>query len=161
MSATFAEEYTHVVKFQTVISCNGCSDEEAFATEYPESFGDLTDGDFRRKLRFDGSRILDAGLVLDKIERKLNFAVPNIGRIGEAFVSAEQDAPAKKMRSAYYNEEVVSSPSTLPKDDLYTSANVCYCFLFFDRVEKRIAWRFLYQSETTTKPSVAALHVPS
>lgn len=139
-TTTFAEEYTHVVQFQTVISCDGCSDEEAFASEYPESFGDLTEDNLRRKLRLDGSRILNAGLVLNTIERKLNVAVPNLGRIGEVSISTEQNAPAKHMRSYYYEEEMVST-SHLHVDTSLKSMILCLtfndCFVFYYRVEKQ------------------------
>ncbi|KAG7372165.1 laminin G domain containing protein [Nitzschia inconspicua] len=106
LSTTFAKEYTHVVQFQTVISCNGCSDEEAFASYYPESFGDLTDDNFHRHLHLDESRTLSAGLILNEIERKIAIAVPDIGRIGEVSISTEQDAKAKHMRSSYFGEEM-------------------------------------------------------
>ncbi len=37
----FENEYNLVVRFGTMISCDGCIDDEAFASIYPERFGDL------------------------------------------------------------------------------------------------------------------------
>lgn len=37
----FENEYRLVVRFGTMISCDGCIDDEAFASVYPEKFGDL------------------------------------------------------------------------------------------------------------------------
>lgn len=104
MTTTFTEKYSHVIRFQTIISCDGCPDDEAFASEYPASFGGLDDGESRRALRFDGenARPLSAGLVLSQIEEKISTAIPDIGRIGEATILTESEETAKHMRSSYY-----------------------------------------------------------
>ena len=41
ISHQFENEYSLVVRFGTMISCDGCIDDEAFASVYPERFGDL------------------------------------------------------------------------------------------------------------------------
>ncbi|KAL3932375.1 MAG: hypothetical protein SGARI_003979, partial [Bacillariaceae sp.] len=104
MTTTFSEKYSHVIRFQTIISCDGCPDDEAFASEYPESFDGIDAGDERRALRFGGEnfRPLSAGLVLSEIEAKITTAIPDLGRIGEATIMTESEETAKHMRSSYY-----------------------------------------------------------
>jgi hypothetical protein len=65
---------------------------------------DLSD---HRKLRFDSSRSLNAGLVLSTIDQKFSSVVPGLGKIGEVSILTEQSSTARHMQSYYYNEEVV------------------------------------------------------
>jgi hypothetical protein len=107
---TFAEKFTNRIRFQTFISCDGCPDDEAFASEYPESFGNYSEGAFHRDLLLDSRSTipLNAGFVVIAIEKKFSYFIPNIGRVGEATVLAQQQGPIKLMRSYNY-KEVVSS----------------------------------------------------
>ena len=104
LMTTFTEKYSHIIRFQTIISCDGCPEDEAFASEYPASFSRMTSGDMRRGLRLDGEKIhsLSAGLVLSQIERKVIAALPDIGRIGEATILTQSEQPAKHLKSTYY-----------------------------------------------------------
>jgi hypothetical protein len=107
LSTTFADEYTHVLHFQTYISCDACAEDEAFASEYPDSFGDFTENGDHRNLHLDSSQVLNAGLIFTTIDHKFSAAVPEIGRVGEVSVLPEQRSLRRHMRSYYFNEEVV------------------------------------------------------
>ena len=110
------------VTFQTVISCNGCNESEAFASEYPLSFGeedddeeDDTDNAGGRNLGLEGSdnkvfQSLNAASIITNIERRMNVALPNFGKIAEATIVTQQAGETggtdmKHMRSSYYYEE--------------------------------------------------------
>lgn len=103
-TTTFTEKYSHLIWFQTIISCDGCPEDEAFASEYPDSFDRISSGDMRRALRLDGENIhsLNAGVVLSQIEQKLITVMPEIGRIGEATILTKSAIPAKHLKSTYY-----------------------------------------------------------
>jgi hypothetical protein len=103
-TTTFTEKYSYIIRFQTIISCDGCPEDEAFASEYPSSFSRMPAGDMRRALRLDDktTHLLSAGLVLSQIEQKLIAAVPDIGRIGEATILTESEKTAKHLKSTYY-----------------------------------------------------------
>lgn len=52
------DAFTLVALFGTRVSCDGCTEDSAFATEFPTSFGNatlITDSDRRRRLSLDGS----------------------------------------------------------------------------------------------------------
>lgn len=48
----FEDGFTLVARFRMIISCDGCSEDSAFASEYPESFGDDPVSGNRRNLLF-------------------------------------------------------------------------------------------------------------
>ncbi len=54
ISHTFDTEYNLVVRLGTMISCDGCDDDEAFASIYPTTFGST--GSSRRLTEDDGLR---------------------------------------------------------------------------------------------------------
>jgi hypothetical protein len=157
-----------MLRFRTIISCDACADDEAFASAYPESFGDnLYDID-HRSFRFDNSRILNAGLVLDTIDRKLSSAVPGIGRIGEFTIFVEQSSTSRRMRSLLYNQEMVRTLAMV-KISFLLQRHICaylLCILFHQiRVEMTsIVRRFSFQKATTmtttTKKNAVQQSVP-
>ena len=67
ISHTFDEEYSPVIRLKTMISCEGCVDDEAFASVYPVSFG-------RRSStrRLSNDNVLSSADIFSTIERKLD-----------------------------------------------------------------------------------------
>ena len=41
ISHTFDNEYSLVLRVETLVSCDGCTDDVAFASDYPETFGNM------------------------------------------------------------------------------------------------------------------------
>jgi len=66
ISHTFDNEYSLVIRLETMISCDGCVDDEAFASVYPPVFGNRAAA---RHLIFSGD--LSAGEIYKNIE--INF----------------------------------------------------------------------------------------
>jgi hypothetical protein len=96
LSVTFEEEYNMILKFETIISCDNCTEDEAFASDYPNAFAAIGDEDDDndeeedatrgRNLRRDGSVVLSAAAVLENIERNFMARLPDLGQILEATI---------------------------------------------------------------------------
>lgn len=96
LSHTFEEEYNMVLKFETIISCDNCTVNEAFASEYPPSFSATDDEDEedasggRNRRHLTGSRVtLSAAAILENIERNFMAKLPDLGQIVEATILTE------------------------------------------------------------------------
>lgn len=115
ISHTFEKEFNVVLRLETLISCDGCSQDEAFASVYPSSFGKRASN--RRQLQ-DSS--ITADTVYSDIEETF--------KISKMTLTTESDIDY----TTYYQENVsikVDSPPEKEKQLLTNLIN--YCAIFF------------------------------
>lgn len=86
---------TLVLEFETVISCDGCTEDAAFASRYPSSYGPSSD---RRVLRNLASEPLDAGKIMEEIEKRIKEVIPELGDITEANIHIKSDGGVATMK---------------------------------------------------------------
>jgi hypothetical protein len=124
ISHTFVQqEYHMILKFETIISCNNCTEDEAFASNYPSSFSAVYDDDdedeedegagARALGDFTGERVqLSAAAVVENIERNLRARLPDLGQITEATILTHGSATSAHLsRAADGADEDVSTTS--------------------------------------------------
>jgi hypothetical protein len=109
ISHTFEEEYNLVLRLETTISCDGCTNDQAFASVYPSSFGKrATNG---RQLN-DADSPLGADEIFGRIES-------NFGKtITKMVLTTESDMEY----TSYYKEEA----STTGWDDVQDASTVSF-----------------------------------
>jgi hypothetical protein len=113
IAVEFDAQNTLLLQFETVISCDGCAPDNAFASKYPSSYDSG-----RRELR---KSTLDAAVIMEEIERRVKDVVPELGDIIEAKIAAQQDGGVAQMKlrtfdvsTTYsYGDEMVSYASTV------------------------------------------------
>jgi hypothetical protein len=91
---------TLVLEFETVISCDGCTEDEAFASRYPSTYGSPSGS---RVLQTLSSEPLDAGKIMEEIVKRIKDVLPDLGEITDAIIHAETDggvATIKKRTSS-------------------------------------------------------------
>jgi hypothetical protein len=96
---------TLILEFETVISCDGCNEDEAFASRYPSTYGPPC---HRRVLRHLVSEPLDAGKIMEEIEKRIKEVLPDPGDIIDAIIHTESDGgvAAMKQRTTNYVSKV-------------------------------------------------------
>jgi hypothetical protein len=90
VSIEFGSMTSLTIQVQTIISCDGCMEEDAFAATYPSTFGS---SDSRR---LTGG--VDAGAILQEIEKRVQSVLPGLGQIDEASVLGKEGGLAKMNR---------------------------------------------------------------
>jgi hypothetical protein len=98
ITVEFDAAKTLILEFETVISCDGCNDDEAFASNFPSTYGPSSG---RRALRHLASEPLDAGKIMEEIEKRIKYVLPDLGHITDAIVQTKSDggAAASKERT--------------------------------------------------------------
>lgn len=145
LSHTLTEEFTLLLQFETIISCDNCTEEEAFASEYPSSFSPVNENGGRARALSEGSDLhLSAARVLRYIDFNLRAAMPEIGRITDATILIHPTGGlAHLSRSASYGDDVVSRPENNPWPGLWDSLVTQNCafarsYLFYHRLTQML-----------------------
>ena len=95
ISHNFEEEYNLVLRLETTISCDGCTNDEAFASVYPSSFGKRATTN-RRQLNED---LFDASSVYNGVVAKFG------GTISQMKLTTESDMD----HTSYYDGEAATT----------------------------------------------------
>jgi hypothetical protein len=84
---------TLILEFETVISCDGCTEEESFASRYPSSYDHS-----RRTVRNLANEPLDAGIIMTEIEKRFQQVLPALGDITHSTIRYDSDGTAATMK---------------------------------------------------------------
>ena len=81
----FSGMKTLILNLETVISCQGCPDDEAFATNYPSTYAsaDSITNNSTRRLMEDP---LDAGVIIEEIEKRIKEVLPELGDVTDVSI---------------------------------------------------------------------------
>jgi hypothetical protein len=104
----FEEQLTLVARFQTNISCAGCTDEEAFASVYPSSFGHTASDDsvHERSLNdLEPEDALNAALIVLTIERAMQNMFEELNGFEEVTIMSKRADGAFVASTMIQNEE--------------------------------------------------------
>ena len=94
ISHTFDSEYSLVLQVETMISCDGCPDDLAFASQYPETFGDVA----------SSNRNLGVGLPLGRFYNALEDIVHTTLKKTITSVKVTPNAGSKIQHMSYYTK---------------------------------------------------------
>jgi len=99
ISHSFEKEFNIVLRLETLISCDGCSQDEAFASVYPSSFG---------KRASNGRQLQDSSIAADTVYSEIEETF----RISKMTLITESDIDY----TTYYQENV-SIPDDIPQNE--------------------------------------------
>jgi hypothetical protein len=94
----FGAMKTLILEFETVISCDGCNEDEAFASRYPSTYGPANSTDASGVRRNLAGEPLDAGKIMEEIEKRIQEVLPELGAITDATIHTESDGGVAKMK---------------------------------------------------------------
>ena len=128
ISHSFDNEYSVVLRLETMISCDGCNNDEAFASVYPTSFGNRASARHLIEGRFNTAE------VYDRIEE---FVEENLGtRISTLTLIATNADSSQIQYMSYYEGPVpVTDSATVPENstvswhEQYPNKNAKHCEL--------------------------------
>jgi hypothetical protein len=109
ISHTFEEEYNLVLRLETIISCDGCTNDEAFASAYPSSFGKRATTNGRQ---LDEDKLSNAGVVYEAV----------VSNLSEAIFKMKLTTESDMDYTSYYEEEV----ATTGWDDVQDASDVSF-----------------------------------
>jgi len=98
ISHTFDNEYNLVIRLETMISCDGCADDEAFASVYPASFG--SSGSTRE------NNVLNARWIYERIESAIETSASSGPRISKMNLIMNNANSSQVEHPSYYRAAV-------------------------------------------------------